>query len=99
MLGQGHISSYFMWGQRCIIHLISSYFIFSRNKCQNGAGQTDFSGAEGVECPPDTATTPLFSLGGCCIKTAYPAMTPQVEFGGQRKLQGEKVQKVDDTKR
>jgi hypothetical protein len=27
MLGQGHISSYFMWGQRCIIHLISSYFI------------------------------------------------------------------------
>ena len=88
MLGQGHI--FILFYVRAKVYHSPSFILFhhSRSKCQNGAGQTDFSGAEGVECPPDTATTPLFSLGGCCIKTAYPAMTPQVEFGGQRKLQG-----------
>jgi hypothetical protein len=47
-----------------------------------------FRGAERMEFPPDTATTSIFSWVGEPKTLFYPAMTPQAEFGGQRKLQG-----------
>jgi hypothetical protein len=47
-----------------------------------------FRVAERMEFPPDTATTSIFSWVGEPKTLFYPAMTPQAEFGGQRKLQG-----------